>query len=75
MDRPAVDVSPTAAEGAHITTEKATSNGDDMPATILSTPSAMGSPFMLRVEDVECLIDSDGFTILRDHLSQHCNYE
>ncbi|KAF2721677.1 hypothetical protein K431DRAFT_223658 [Polychaeton citri CBS 116435] len=37
------------------------------------TPNA--SPFLLRVEDVEMLSQSDGFIILRQHLAQHYTYE
>jgi len=32
-------------------------------------------PFFLRAEDVACLAQSDGFTIMREHLAHHYSYE
>ncbi|KAK4503560.1 hypothetical protein PRZ48_004475 [Zasmidium cellare] len=37
------------------------------------TPNA--SPFLLKVQDVETLAQSDGFSILRTHLSEHYTFE
>ena len=42
-------------------------------STDTTTPKA--SPFLLRVQDVDVLAQSDGFNILRGHLAQHYGYE
>lgn len=37
--------------------------------------AATASPFLLRVQDVEDLAHSDGFSILREHLAVTYTYE
>ena len=46
-----------------------------MPAATLASTVPNASPFLLKVDDVEGLAQSDGFTILRHHLAQHYTYE
>lgn len=48
---------------------------DEMPASTLPTSTTNASPFLLKIHDVETLAQSDGFTILRDHLSQTYAYD
>jgi hypothetical protein len=47
---------------------------NDMPSATLQ-PLQSASPFLLRVEDVQTLAQSDGFAILREHLAEHYTYE
>ncbi|SMQ45290.1 unnamed protein product [Zymoseptoria tritici ST99CH_3D7] len=46
-----------------------------MPSATLSSTMPDASPFQLREEDLETLSQSDGFTILRQHLAQHYTYD
>ncbi|KAK5108567.1 hypothetical protein LTR62_008224 [Meristemomyces frigidus] len=46
-----------------------------MPSATVVPSTAGLSPFLLQPEDVETLAQSDGFSILRDHLEQHYTYE
>lgn len=46
-----------------------------MPVATLPTTTPNASPFLLKVQDVETLAQSDGFNILRAHLSEHYTYE
>ena len=48
---------------------------DNMPATTEPTLSRNASPFLLKVQDVETLAQSDGFNILREHLAENYTYE
>ncbi|KAK3670296.1 hypothetical protein LTR78_009850 [Recurvomyces mirabilis] len=48
---------------------------DDMPSATSTTPARNTSPFLLQPEDVETLLRSDGFSILREHLHEHYNYD
>lgn len=48
---------------------------DDMPSATLPTTTTNASPFLLRVQDVQFLAQSDGFSILRSHLAEHYTYE
>lgn len=49
----------------------------DMPAVAAPIDLFAGQevPFLLRAEDVACLAQSDGFTIMREHLAHHYHYE
>ena len=47
----------------------------NMPITTLTSQISNASPFLLKVQDVELLSQSDGFNILREHLAQHYRYE
>lgn len=49
-------------------------NTEIMPATII-TAAPNASPFLLKVQDIEVLTQSDGFSILRAHLAEHYKYE
>ncbi|KAK5175613.1 uncharacterized protein LTR77_000752 [Saxophila tyrrhenica] len=40
-----------------------------------SANTASASPFLLRKDDVECLAHSEGFSILREHLAEHYNFD
>lgn len=44
-------------------------------ATLINNAVPNASPFLLKVQDVEVLAQSDGFNILRAHLAQHYRYE
>jgi hypothetical protein len=46
-----------------------------MPSATLPSTTPNASPFQLRAEDVETLSQSDGFSILRQHLAQHYTFE
>lgn len=46
-----------------------------MPTAVLPSTVHNASPFLLKVDDVDLLTQSDGFTILRSHLAQHYTYE
>jgi hypothetical protein len=46
---------------------------DGMPSATSPLPNA--SPFLLKSRDVESLAQSDGFSILRNHLADHYTYE
>lgn len=46
-----------------------------MPVATLPTMKPNASPFLLKVQDVETLTQSEGFSILRAHLSEHYTYE
>lgn len=48
---------------------------NDIPTATLPTSTPNASPFLLKVHDVETLSQSDGFTILREHLAAHYHYE
>jgi hypothetical protein len=49
---------------------------EEMSADALSDlPPRNDSPFLLSVSAVESLAQSDGFSILREHLAQHYDYE
>lgn len=47
----------------------------DMPAVAAPMLASEEVPFLLRAEDVACLAQSDGFTIMREHLAHHYHYE
>lgn len=44
-------------------------------AKMPSTTPTNASPFLLKIHDVETLAQSDGFTLLQEHLAKHCTYE
>ncbi|KAK4626841.1 hypothetical protein CLAFUW4_04824 [Fulvia fulva] len=48
---------------------------DEMPTATLPSTVQNPSPFLLEVHDVDTLNQSDGFTILRQHLTEHYTYE
>lgn len=48
---------------------------EDMLVATLPTTTPNASPFLLKVQDVETLAQSEGFSILRAHLSEHYTYE
>ncbi len=49
---------------------------DTMPSATNKTPALpSASPFLLKVKDVDSLANSDGFSILREHLAEHYTYE
>lgn len=45
--------------------------GTQPPTSALTSPS----PLLLEAHEMECLAQSDGFTILREHLAEHYTYE
>lgn len=47
---------------------------ENMPSST-NNPTPNASPFLLKVQDVEVLAQSEGFNILRGHLAQHYAYE
>jgi hypothetical protein len=47
---------------------------NEMPSAIL-LPLPNTSPFLLKLQDVESLTQSEGFSILRQHLAQYYTYE
>lgn len=49
---------------------KVEGNKGKMPAEILAA-GANASPFHLDEKDVEVLLQSEGFAILREHLAEH----
>ncbi|KAK3721772.1 hypothetical protein LTR37_002937 [Vermiconidia calcicola] len=46
-------------------------HGNDMP---IGRPDTNTSPFLLEIQDVDNLAQSDGFILLRQHLAQHYTY-
>ena len=61
--------------GNHITTTTEDCKEDKMPVATLPTMTPNASPFLLKVQDVETLAQSDGFSILRTHLREQYSYE
>ena len=50
-------------------------NNEKMPAASLTMTMANTSPFMIEERDAEVLAQSEGFSILRDHLADHYSSE
>lgn len=44
---------------------------DKMPAATLLKTESNASPFKIHERDIEVLAQSEGFSILRDHLADH----
>lgn len=44
---------------------------NEMPSAILPSTYPNDSPFLLKIQDVEILAQSEGFSILRHHLAEH----
>lgn len=55
-------------------TENLLTNSDES-ATMVPATVPNASPFKLKVEDAEMLLQSDGFAILRQHLAEQYKYE
>jgi len=50
-------------------------NNEKMPAASLTKTMANSSPFLIEERDAEVLAQSEGFSILRDHLADHYSSE
>lgn len=48
---------------------------DEMPGSVTANLCPNASPFLLTRDAVETLAQSEGFSILREHLAEHYAYE